>query len=183
MAAGYPLRINGVSIRTSEALYQLCRYPHLPEIQEMIVLEKSPMTAKMKSKPFRKQSRNDWDKIRVKVMRWCLRVKMLQNREKFLNLLTETGDMPIVELSTRDSFWGAKPTEFDTITGMNVLGRLLMELREEVNNGEFDFDSPMPPLKLRDFNLFGDTILAVEGCSSININQVNSERVQQMEMF
>lgn len=183
MAGGYPLKVNDVSIRTSEALYQLCRFPHLPEVQEMIVSERSPMTAKMKSKPFRKQSRNDWEKIRVKVMKWCLRVKMLQNQEKFLNLLAETGDMPIVELSTRDSFWGAKPTEFETLTGMNVLGRLLMDLRETINNGEFDFDLPISPLSIENFNLFGDPILLAERCIPIDINQVNSEPVKQMEMF
>ena len=30
MAAGFPLKVNGVSVRTSEALYQACRFPHRP---------------------------------------------------------------------------------------------------------------------------------------------------------
>src|SRR4051794_19843803 len=81
MAPGFPLCVNGTSIRTSEALYQACRFPHLPDVQQLIIEERSPMTAKMKSKPFRKQSRSDWDAVRVKVMRWCLRVKLAQNFE------------------------------------------------------------------------------------------------------
>ena len=132
MAPGFPLSINGVSIRTSEALYQACRFPHLPDVQALIIAENSPMTAKMKSKPFRKESRPDWDAVRVKVMRWCLRVKLAQNLEKFGSLLLETADSPIVEDSRKDDFWGAKPLEDGTLVGMNVLGRLLMELREQV---------------------------------------------------
>ena len=51
MASGYPLQINGVRILTTEALYQACRFPHLPEVQREIIGQHSPMTAKMKSKP------------------------------------------------------------------------------------------------------------------------------------
>ena len=51
MAPGYPLRINGTLIFTSEALYQACRFPHRPEVQRLIISQTSPMTAKMKSKP------------------------------------------------------------------------------------------------------------------------------------
>ena len=75
MAGGYPIRVNNVRILTSEALYQACRFPHLPDVQRMIIGQKSPMTAKMKSKPYRKDSRLDWDQVRIKVMRWCLRMK------------------------------------------------------------------------------------------------------------
>ena len=69
MAGGYILTINGVRILTSEALYQACRFPHLSEVQKLIIGQTSPMTAKMKSKPYRKDSRPDWDTVRVKIMR------------------------------------------------------------------------------------------------------------------
>ena len=128
MAAGFPLRVNDIQIRTSEALYQACRFPHLPQVQAEIIAQKSPMTAKMKSKPHRKESRSDWDRVRVKIMRWCLRVKLAQNWESFGKLLLKTGDRPIVEQSKKDSFWGAKPIDDEILVGMNVLGRLLMEL-------------------------------------------------------
>ena len=74
MAAGFPLEVNDVPIRTSEALYQACRFPHKPDVQRRIVAERSPMTAKMRGKPFRKQSRPDWESVRVGIMRWCLAV-------------------------------------------------------------------------------------------------------------
>lgn len=104
MSPGYPLEINRIKIRTSEALYQACRFPHNIEVQRLIISERSPMTAKMRSKPFKSETRKDWDDIRLLIMRWCLRAKLLQNWDKFHELLISTGDLPIVEESNRDSF-------------------------------------------------------------------------------
>jgi len=134
MASGYPLQINGVRILTTEALYQACRFPHLAEVQREIIGQHSPMIAKMKSKPHRKDSRPDWDEVRYKVMRWCLRVKLAQNYAEFGRLLLATRDRPIVEQSRKDDYWGAKLADEagDTLIGQNVLGRLLMELREKL---------------------------------------------------
>src|SRR5262245_52754392 len=107
MAPGFPVRINGVLVYTIEALYQACRYPHRPEIQQLIIGQHSPMTAKMVSKPYRKDSRQDWNRVRVKVMRWCLRVKLAQHLSKFSQILLATEARPIVEDSRKDDFWGA----------------------------------------------------------------------------
>jgi type I restriction enzyme S subunit len=132
MAGGFPLVLCNVKIRTSEALYQACRFPHRPEIQRLIIQQQSPMTAKMRCKPYVSESRSDWNQIRVRVMRWCLRVKLVQNWQHFGDLLLSTAELPIVEESRRDAFWGARPVGSDKLVGMNVLGRLLMELREGV---------------------------------------------------
>ena len=162
MAGGFPLKVNGVRILTSEALYQACRFPHLPEVQRLIIDQKSPMTAKMKGKPHRSNSRPDWDQVKVKIMRWCLRVKLAQNWAKFSKLLLETGERPIVEESRRDDFWGAKPIDEQTLVGMNVLGRLLMELREEVKSRDRASLIRVEPLGISDFWLYGQPIQPVE---------------------
>jgi ribA/ribD-fused uncharacterized protein len=128
MAPGYPLKINNTVILTSEALYQACRYPHLPDLQKEIISQRSPMTAKMKSKPYRRQSREDWENVKIQIMRWCLKVKLFQNWSKFYPLLLSTNDKHIVEESKKDDFWGAKPVG-DILVGVNALGRLLMDLR------------------------------------------------------
>jgi len=47
MAGGFPLWVNGIRALTSEALYQACRFPHLPEVQSLIIEQKSPMAAKI----------------------------------------------------------------------------------------------------------------------------------------
>ena len=157
MAGGYLLHVNGVRILTAEALYQACRFPHVPEVQRLIIDQPSPMTAKMKSKPHRKQSRSDWDEVNIKVMRWTLRVKLAQNWRKFGNLLQETGDRPIVEESTKDAFWGAKPVNDDTLVGSNVLGRLLMELREQMRSDLAALLQVAPP-SLPGFLLFNNPV-------------------------
>ncbi|MGD9923596.1 MAG: NADAR family protein [Pseudorhodoplanes sp.] len=162
MAAGFPVVVNGIQVRTSEALYQACRFPHLPDVQRLVIEQISPMAAKMKSKPFRKQSRPDWDSVRVKVMRWCLRVKLAQNWEKFSALLKATGDRPIVEESVKDDFWGAHPSDDGRLAGHNVLGRLLMELREELASRPEEFFHHVAPLTVPDFVLYGEPIGPVD---------------------
>ncbi|RJF93481.1 NADAR family protein [Sphingomonas cavernae] len=157
MAPGFPIVVLGHRIRTSEALYQACRFPHLPEVQKMILSEGSPMTAKMRSKPFRKDSRPDWDDVRVKVMKWCLRVKLVYNWRKFSELLLSTGDRPIVEDSRKDGYWGAMPQDADTLNGQNVLGRLLMDLRRKLQEDPEALRS-IPPLQIRNFLLLGEPI-------------------------
>lgn len=157
MASGFPLRISGIRIFTSEALYQACRFPHLPKVQRLIIGQTSPMTAKMKSKPYRHDSRPDWEQVRVNIMRWCLRIKLAQNWDKFCELLLATGDRPIVEESHKDSFWGAKPVDEYTLVGMNVLGRLLMELREAIKAGEQEL-LRVEPLAIPNFVIDGRPI-------------------------
>ncbi|WP_454669138.1 NADAR domain-containing protein [Achromobacter kerstersii] len=159
MAGGYPIHVNGVRILTSEALYQVCRFPHLPDVQKMIIGQVSPMTAKMRSKPYRKDSRVDWDQVRVRVMRWCLRMKLANNWNRFSELLLRTGERSIVEESRKDDFWGAKVIDDgDTLVGMNVLGRLLMELREQVKQQGPDATLDVAPPAIPQFLLFGRPI-------------------------
>lgn len=157
MAPGYPIHIRDRRILTSEALYQACRFPHMPHVQELILAQTSPMTAKMRSKPYSAQSRSDWDRVRVPIMRWCLRVKLAQNWGKFGNLLVQTGDRQIVEDSSKDDFWGAKRDDEGNLRGRNVLGRLLMELREKLRTEPESLEIVVP-VPLPDFTLFSRAI-------------------------
>lgn len=162
MAPGFPVFLSGVRIRTSEALYQACRFPHRPDVQIQIISDPSPMTAKMRSKPFRAYTRQDWESVRVKIMRWCLRVKLAQNWQTFSTLLLSTGCMPIVEKKARNKdFWGAAEQPDGTLIGTNVLGRLLMELREQLKSDEADRLRFIEPLAIPDFLLLGQPIEAV----------------------
>jgi ribA/ribD-fused uncharacterized protein len=166
MAAGYPININGIRILTSEALYQACRFPHLPEVQKEIISAASPMTAKMKGKPHRKNSRPDWDEQRTAIMEWCLRVKLAMNRTEFSRFLLATKDKPIVEQSAKDPFWGALVVDDETLKGENVLGQLLVGLREEIKAGnvEHGFVEPLP---IPDFLLYGQSIQKIGFKSSL----------------
>src|SRR5579871_1511697 len=108
MAPGYPLIVNGHKYRTLEALYQSCRFPDQPHLQQMVIASVSPMTAKMISRKHKELTRVDWYSVRTKIMRWCLRVKLAQHFKSFGDLLLSTGDLSIVEYSSKDEFWGAK---------------------------------------------------------------------------
>ncbi|KAA6321601.1 N-glycosidase YbiA [termite gut metagenome] len=161
MASGFPLTVNGIHILSSEALYQACRFPHLPEVQKKIFFEKSPMSAKMVGKPYRNDSRPDWENARIKIMRWCLRVKLAQHFIEFGKLLESTYDKHIVEDSSKDNYWGAIRNKQDgnILKGINALGRLLMELRKFYNEKRFSHEMfVIEPLNISDFKLFGQPI-------------------------
>ena len=130
MCAGYGLNINGVIIPTAEHIYQACRYPLFPAVQNAIIKERSPMTAKMISKKYLSGTRQDWDNVRFSIMRWVLEIKLSQNWEKFSEVLRQTEDKPIVEVSHKDKFWAAVQTDSNTLVGVNALGRLLMYIRD-----------------------------------------------------
>ena len=134
MANDFPLVVGQETLKSSEALYQACRYPHRPEWQREIMNAPHAMRAKMAAKRDgrRNDSRTDWDTVRVTVMRWCLRVKLENNFGEFFNLLKSTDERPIVERSRRDRFWGAVLEKDGVLRGQNTLGKLLVELRNEV---------------------------------------------------
>lgn len=158
MAAGFPLIVGGEEWLTSEALYQACRFPDLPDVQRLILEQSSPMAAKMKSKPFRVNTRPDWDSARTKLMRWVLRVKLAQNFDNFSAILVKTADIPLVERSHKDRFWGAVLDDHGLLRGANVLGRLLMELRAEMRGRERDELLQVQPPNLGNFRVLEHTI-------------------------
>jgi ribA/ribD-fused uncharacterized protein len=175
MSAGFPLIVNQIRILTSEALYQACRFPHMPEVQRKIIAQKSPMTAKMVGKPFRTKSRADWDAVRVRIMRWCLRVKLAQHWDSFGQILLATKDRPIVEQSRRDAYWGATINEglHNVLVGENVLGRLLMELREQLKSDEGAKLHSVDPLTIPQFTLLGMPIEAIKRVATVRIGRLN----------
>lgn len=131
------------------------RFPDKPEVQRLIIDQMSPMTAKMKSKKYRAETRSDWNEVRVNVMRWCLRIKLQNNLVRFGDVLERTGERPIVEESTKDDFWGAKPIEGGFLVGRNVLGRLLMELREHLRDVKSERTEAINYPVIPNFLLFG----------------------------
>lgn len=155
MASGFPIVINDTYIGTSEALYQSIRFTDYPDIQKEIINQKSPMAAKIVAKKYRKDfTRNDWNKRRISIMRWCLQVKLLQNKETFGQLLLDTKNFNIVEESNKDQFWGAKVIK-DNFEGTNALGRLLMELREIYRINDFN---DIKPLEIPNFYFLGNKV-------------------------
>ena len=157
MAPGFPIEILGTKILTAEALYQACRFPGHPALQHDIIAQHSPMCAKDLSRRYQYLTRPDWEGVRVKIMKWSLRAKLLCNWDKFGELLKSTGTKIIVEDSSRDLFWGAARKGL-TYTGVNALGRLLMELRGQYLELERRDHVQLLPLNIPDFLLLGQLI-------------------------
>ena len=105
----------------AEGLYQALRFPNEPWLRHAILGEKNPIQAKALSRANIALTRPDWERVRVQAMRWVLRQKL--QHPPFQRVLLETGDRPIVELSYKDQFWGAKPEGHKTPSGMPRLFR------------------------------------------------------------
>jgi len=158
MAPSFPLFINEINIQSSEVLYQACRYSLFPNIQEEIIRTQNPMDAKKISRKYMEYTRQDWDFVKFKIMKWCLEVKLIQNFEKFSAIILETDGKNIVEYSTKDDVWGAKPVGSDTLKGINALGRLLMDLRERLKSQQITNNSVIFPPDISGFLLFDHAI-------------------------
>ncbi|WP_346986004.1 NADAR family protein [Chryseobacterium sp. POE27] len=158
MAPGYSLFINEINIQSSEILYQACRFPLFPLIQKEIIETKNPMDAKAVSRKYQQYSRQDWDSVKFKVMKWCLEVKLIQNFDTFSELLLSTGDKTIVEFSKKDTIWGASPLNPSILKGKNALGRLLMELREKVKSNMITKEKVILEPQIKAFLLYDNPI-------------------------
>lgn len=76
------------------------------------------------------EMRPDWYKVRVPIMEKLLRYKFSYPDLK--QKLLDTGDEKIVHLSPWDQFWGVNNNHL----GKNILGELIMKIREELKNDQ-----------------------------------------------
>ena len=68
MASGYSLFVNETNIANTEILYQACRFPLFPIIQQEIISQSNPMEAKEISRKYMQYSRQDWDVVKFDIM-------------------------------------------------------------------------------------------------------------------
>ena len=134
-----PLEVDGVRFRTSEQLFQLMKFTDAEALKAVYLANNPKMTAKHWEKTHR---REDWGKTIVDAMKYCLMQKYEQN-ESFRTELARSNGLYIVEDQTSfpkktPDTWGVKRHE-SVFVGPNLLGRLLMELR---NNGRLSYQLP-----------------------------------------
>lgn len=125
-----PIVLNGVTFKSAEQLFQLMKFKDEEPVKAVFQASNPKMTAKKWEKTHR---RLDWGCMIVDAIKFCLQLKYEQH-EIFRNLLKGSKGKYIVEDQTNfpkkmPDTWGAKLCE-DHYTGPNLLGRLLMELRE-----------------------------------------------------
>ena len=151
------LFVNETLIPSVEALYQSCKYPLYPNIQKEILSQDNAMKAKSIRRQYIRYQRQDWEDVKFHIMRWCLMVKLIQEGDHLAPLLLKTKGLPIVEYSKKDAIWGAMPYGNDKLKGKNILGRLLMDIRDKyiLTNKKPQF---IPPLQISSFQLYGVNI-------------------------
>ena len=135
----FPLTVSIVAgpwtFGTSEALYQACKFAAHPDIQQRIAEATTPRLAAAVGRTPGLGIDPGWNAHRVDAMRWVLRMKRESNAAEIDEVLATTADRPIVEVSTHDPWWGARPVT-NCYKGKNVLGRLWMELRQHLRDGD-----------------------------------------------
>jgi len=75
--------------------------------------------------------RDDWEVVKLDVMRKVVRAK-IEQYDYIRDLLLSTGDEEIIEDSPIDYFWGCGKTG----TGHNWLGKIWMEMREDLRQDD-----------------------------------------------
>ena len=141
---GFPISYEDRVWPSSEALYQALRYPGDTEVQELIRMATTAKEAKLITYQHISKTRSDWDEVKVGLMEQVVRLKLDQHKNTFRILLSQTVDMPIVEKSYGDNFWGAIPDGSGYLNGMNKLGLIWMLLRAEMVEGVFHADVQLP---------------------------------------
>ena len=131
-----PLEIDGIPFKSSEHLFQTLKFA-TPE--SVLAVYNNYISPKMTARHYEYlggHKRADWEQIRVDVMKFCLQQKYEQCLA-FREELDSTKGYNIVELqdakndkeTTRANGWGVK-TKGENYEGPNLMGRLLMELRD-----------------------------------------------------
>jgi|SRR3989344_5420216 len=121
---------NGIEYPTVEHAYQAVKSLDV-NIRKYVANLPTPVDAKKYA--HKMQVRDDWPEIKASVMYQLLKLKFSQ--EIFKNKLLSTKNEIIVEGNTwHDTFWGCCYCEKHTEKGENKLGKLLMQIRKEIQN-------------------------------------------------
>ncbi|MGE3852733.1 MAG: NADAR family protein [Planctomycetota bacterium] len=125
----HPITIDGETWPTTEHYFQAMKFPDDADRRARIRTAKTPADCKKVAWEKGVPIRADWDTHRLEVMRVALRAKFTQHDDARETLLG-TGDEELVEHTSKDRYWG----DGGDGSGQNMLGKMLMELRDALRN-------------------------------------------------
>ena len=111
--------------KTVEHYYQAQKFIGTPYF-DTIKDSETPGKAKKLGRSKVYKIRSDWEEIKIDIMKNAVRAKFEQN-DDLKKLLISTNDNILAEHSRGDNFWGIGSKE----KGKNVLGKIIMSLRDE----------------------------------------------------
>lgn len=130
--------IDGQSWPTSEHYFQAAKFLATdPAWAEMIRQTQTPMMAAQCGRSRAHPIDPKWESVRDDVMRRALLAKFTQH-EDLRETLLETRGKYLVEHTKNDAYWGDGSNGRKRGSGQNRLGKLLMELREVLRDGDID---------------------------------------------
>jgi len=124
--APYPISLKGKNWPTSEHYFQAQKFAGT-EYEQEIRKAKTPMIAAHLGRDHSKPIRQDWERVKDNVMHEAVYAKFEQHPDIRLRLL-ETADATLIEHTSRDAYWG----DGGDGRGKNMLGRILMEVRDQL---------------------------------------------------
>lgn len=120
-----PVNYDGLTFPTVEHAFQAAKTSVL---EFAIAIRDADTPGEAKRMGRQVPMRKDWDEIKINVMRYLLRQKF--SHPALREMLIKTGECELIEGNTWDDhFWGVCNE-----IGQNWLGKLLMEVRAEINS-------------------------------------------------
>lgn len=132
--AHYDFELDGKKWMTSEHYFQAQKFIGT-EYVEIIRLLDNPMKAAEMGRDRKLPLREDWEQVKDDIMRKAVFEKFSQN-EEIKKILLSTGKENIVENTSNDYYWGCGKDG----SGKNVLGKILMEVREKLSQYDCEKD-------------------------------------------
>jgi N-glycosidase YbiA len=124
--AAFPFKLKGKMWKTTEHYFQAQKFADT-EHEEELRLVASPMVVARMGRSRQRPLRKDWEVAKDQIMLEALRAKFSQN-EELKTILLGTNDAILVEHTRNDKYWG----DGGDGSGKNMLGILLMQIREEL---------------------------------------------------
>ena len=119
----FGFELDGAEWPSVEHYYQAMKFEQGP-LRESIRTADHPAKASKLAKANKRLVRKDWSQVRQVIMTRAVYTKCRTYRD-ITDLLLETGDKPIVEISMYDYYWGCGRDG----RGHNTFGKVLMSVR------------------------------------------------------
>lgn len=131
--------IKGEMWYTVEHYFQASKFENIG-VKNRIKEIKSPMEAAKEGRNRNNKLREDWEAVKDQIMKEALLSKFTQHPKLRKEILL-TGNSLIVEHTKNDYYWG----DGGDGSGQNILGKLLMELRSDLQEISDNVDLVLPP--------------------------------------
>ena len=122
----HPIILKGKPWRSTEHYFQAQKFAGTSH-EEAVRISDKPRDAAAMGRDRSRPLRADWEQVKDDDMREAIRAKFTQHGD-CLTLLLNTNNAELVEHTTNDHYWA----DGGDGSGKNMLGKILMEIREEL---------------------------------------------------